>query len=54
VAEAIADPNLSVERAKSLLQQLGSKVDELETRLTDFEDTSQQTAAEELPQTQTE
>jgi hypothetical protein len=42
VALAVNDPDLSVDRAKELLKDLAAKVGELETRLTDYEDTSHQ------------
>ena len=49
---ALDDPNLTVEQAKALIQQLNGKVDELETRLQDFEDCSQKLSPEQLPQSQ--
>lgn len=54
MATAIQNPNLTAEDAKALLRQLSGKVVELEDRLADFEDTEQQVAVEELPQTHTE
>ena len=49
VATAIQDPNLTIEDAKALLRQLSGKVLDLEERLSDYEDTEQQVAVEELP-----
>lgn len=41
-----------MDQAKQLIKQLTDKVDDLETRLQDFEDTSQLFSPEELPQAQ--
>lgn len=49
---AVKDPELSLDQAKKLIQQLSNKVEDLETRLQDFEDTSQLFSPEELPQAQ--
>ena len=49
---AIKDPDLSMDQAKQLIKQLTDKVEDLETRLEDFEDTSQLFSPEELPQAQ--
>lgn len=40
VADAVLNPNLEIEAAQNLLRELAGKVRELETRLTDYEDTS--------------
>jgi hypothetical protein len=40
---------LTIEDAKALLRQLSGKVLDLEERLSDYEDTEQQVAVEELP-----
>ena len=41
-----------MDQAKQLIKQLTDKVEDLETRLEDFEDTSQLFSPEELPQAQ--
>ena len=40
VATALEDPATQLADAKSLLRQMQAKVDELETRLTEYEDTA--------------
>ena len=50
VATAVADPELTLEHAKALLKQMADNVQELETRLMDYEDTTQLFSPEELPQ----
>ena len=52
VEVAVGDPDLSAEHAKSLLKQQQDKIAELETRLIDYEDTTQLFSPEELPQAQ--
>ena len=42
VATAIDDPGLLADDAKSLLRQMQNKLKEMELRLTDYEDTTQQ------------
>ena len=51
VAAAIDDPELMLADAKSLLRQMKAKVEDMETRLTDYEDTAQQISPSQLPQT---
>ena len=50
VATAVADPELTLEHAKALLKQMADNVQELETRLMDYEDTTQLFSPEQLPQ----
>ena len=52
VKTAIADPDLTIDHAKSLLRQMADNLSALETRLIDFEDTNQTFSPEELPQAQ--
>ena len=42
MATAIDDPGLLADDAKSLLRQMQNKLKEMELRLTDYEDTTQQ------------
>ena len=49
---AIADPDLTIEHAKALMKQMADNVIQLETRLLDYEDTTQLVSPEDLPQAQ--
>ena len=50
VATAIDDPALLPNDAKSLLRQMQAKLNEVELRLSDYEDTTQQISPGQLPQ----
>lgn len=52
VAVAIEDENCQLADAKNLLRQMQAKMKDLEERLTDYEDTSQQISPGQLPQAQ--
>ena len=52
VKTAVADPDLTMDQAKALMRQMADNLNALETRLIDYEDTSQTFSPEELPQAQ--
>ena len=52
VHTALADPDLTLEHSKALMKQMADNLTMLETRLMDYEDTTQLLSPEELPQAQ--